>query len=150
MAESPFSSRLRFLDADDLDDSTIDFSTLDVHGSDDTDLGDLSGFMVDTDSGRLVYAVVDSGGWLRSRHFVVPIGQAQLDTGRRRLNVNVTRSAAQNFPDFNPKALRRFSDDDMRAFERRPDQYADLDEWGGRDRRRRDRAPVAVAGARGR
>jgi PRC-barrel domain len=119
MALTPFSSRLRFLDADDLDDSNVDFSTLDVHGSDDKDLGDLDGFIVDSESGRVVYAVVDSGGWFRSRHFAVPIGHAQLDTGRRRLNVNVTRNAAEKFPDFNPKELRRFSDDEMRAFEQR-------------------------------
>jgi hypothetical protein len=119
LAETPFSSRLRFLDADDLDDSTVDFSTLDVYGSDDRDLGDLDGFIVDTLSGRAVYAVVDSGGWFRSRHFAVPIGHAQLDSGRRRLNVNVTRDAAEKFPAFNPGELRRFSDDEMRAFEQR-------------------------------
>jgi hypothetical protein len=119
MAATPFSSRLRYLDADDLDDSNVDFSTLDVHGSDDTDLGDLDGFIVDTESGRVVYAVVDSGGWFRSRHFAVPIGHAQLDAGRRRLNVHVTRNAAEKFPDFNPKDLRRFTDDEMRAFEQR-------------------------------
>ena len=119
MAATPFSSRLRYLDADDLDDSNVDFSTLDVHGSDDTDLGDLDGFIVDTESGRVVYAVVDSGGWFRSRHFAVPIGHAQLDEGRRRLNVRVTRAAAEKFPDFNPKDLRRFTDDEMRAFEQR-------------------------------
>ncbi len=119
MAETPFSSRLRFLDADDLDDSTVDFSTLDVYGSDDRDLGDLDGIIVDTLSGRAIYAVVDSGGWFRSRHFAVPIGHSQLDTGRRRLNVNVTRAAAEKFPSFNPGELRRFSDDEMRAFEQR-------------------------------
>lgn len=119
MAATPFSSRLRYLDADDLDDSNVDFSTLDVHGSDDTDLGDLDGFIVDTESGRVVYAVVDSGGWFRSRHFAVPIGHAQLDAERRRLNVHVTRGAAEKFPDFNPKDLRRFTDDEMRAFEQR-------------------------------
>jgi hypothetical protein len=132
MAVTPFSSRLRFLDAADLDDSNVDFSTLDVHGSDDHDLGDLDGFIVDTDSARVVYAVVDSGGWFRSRHFAVPIGHAQLDTGRRRLNVNVTRGAAEAFPAFNPKDLRRFSEDEMRAFEQRtaavccPDDPADV------------------------
>lgn len=132
MAETPFSSRLRFLEADDLDDSAVDFSTLDVHGSDDRDLGDLDGFIVDTQSGRVVYAVVDSGGWFRSRHFAVPIGHSQLDVGRRRLNVNVTRAAAENFPAFNPAELRRFSDAEMRAFEQRtaivccPDDPADV------------------------
>jgi hypothetical protein len=119
MAATRFSERLRFLDADDLDDSTVDFSTLDVYGSDDRDLGDLDGFIVDMESGRVVYAVVDSGGWFRTRHFAVPVGHAQLDSGRRRLNVHVTRDAAEKFPDFNPKDLHRFSDDEMKAFEQR-------------------------------
>jgi hypothetical protein len=119
LADTRFTSRLRFLDADDLDDSAIDFSNLDVYSSDDRDLGDLDGFIVETESARAVYAVVDSGGWFRSRHFAVPIGHSQLDASRRRLNVNVTRSAAEKFPAFNPAELRRFSDDEMRAFEQR-------------------------------
>jgi hypothetical protein len=116
---SPYSERLRYLDASDLDDSDVDFSTLSVHGADDRSLGDLDGFIVDSLSGRVIYAVVDSGGWFRSRHFAVPIGHARLDGGHRHLHVNVTREAVDKFPDFHPKDLRRFSDAEMRAFEQR-------------------------------
>src|SRR5689334_11513789 len=119
MTHMPYSERPRYLEASDLDDSTVDFSTLDVHGADGRDLGNLDGFMVDSTSGRVIYAVVDSAGCIRTRHFVVPIGHARLDGEHRHLLVNVTRDAVDKFPDFHPRALRRFTDAEMRTFEQR-------------------------------
>src|SRR5207237_8528953 len=58
-----YNSRLRYLDADDIDDSIVDFDGLDVRGADGSKLGDLDGFVLESTSGRVFYAVVDSGGW---------------------------------------------------------------------------------------
>jgi len=132
MNTTPYSERLRYLDAADLDDSSLDFSSLEVRGSDERDLGDLDGFIVDSLSGRVIYAVVDSGGWFHSRHFAVPIGHARLEREEKRLLVNVTRDAVEKFPDFRPSDIRRFSDGEMRAFEQRtamaccPDDPSDV------------------------
>lgn len=155
-----YNSRLRYLDADDIDDSAIDFDGLDVRGPDGHKLGDLDGFVLDSVSGRVHYAVVDSGGWFTSRRFLLPIGHAQLDRERRALGVDVTKDAIRRFPEFDADRFREFSDDEMRAFEQRmaiaccPDEPRTVDaaiqydtvrhysqpDWWKRDYYRADRA----------
>lgn len=112
-------SRLRYLHADDIDDSAIDFDGLDVRGPDGNKLGDLDGFVLDQTSGRVYYAVVDSGGWFSSRRFLLPIGHAQLDRDRPALTVDVTKDAIHRYPEFDADRFRQFSEPEMRAFEQR-------------------------------
>lgn len=114
-----YSSRLRYLDADDIDDSAVHFDGLDVRGPDGHKLGDLDGFVVEPTSGRVHYAVVDSGGWFTSRRFLVPVGHARLDDNRRALTVDVTKDALKRYPEFDADRFRQFTDDEMRAFEQR-------------------------------
>jgi hypothetical protein len=114
-----YNSRLRYLDSDDIDDSTVDFDGLNVRGPDGSKLGDLDGFVLDSTSGRVLYAVVDSGGWFTSRRFLLPIGHAQLDPERRALTVDVMKDAIRRYPEFDADRFRKFSDDEMRAFEQR-------------------------------
>jgi hypothetical protein len=126
-------SRLRYLDADDIDDSAIDFDGLDVRGHDGNKLGDLDGFVLDPTSGRVYYAVVDSGGWFSSRRFLLPIGHAQLDRDRPALTVDITQDAIRRYPEFDADRFREFSDAEMRAFEQRmavaccPDESRSVD-----------------------
>jgi hypothetical protein len=119
MATENYASRLRYLDADDLDDSTVSFDGLDVRGANDDKLGDLDGFVVDSGSGRVYYAVVDSGGWFSSRRFLLPIGHATIDDDRRAMRVDVTKDAVKRFPEFDADRFRKFTDDELRAFEQR-------------------------------
>jgi PRC-barrel domain len=119
MEHATYASRLQYLDADDVDDSTIDFSQLEVRGHDNTKLGDIDGFIVDSASGRLHHLVVDSGGWFSSRRFLLPIGHATVDRDARAVRVDVTRDAIERYPEFDADRFRTFSDDDLRAFERR-------------------------------
>ena len=114
-----YSSRLRYLDADDIDDSATDFSRLDVRGPDGDKVGDLDGFVLDSTSGRVYYAVVDSGGWFTSRRFLLPIGHSRLDRDRRALVIDVTKDTIRRYPEFDADRFRKFSDDEMRAFEQR-------------------------------
>jgi hypothetical protein len=133
MNTNMYNSRLRYLDADDVVDSTVGFGDLDVRAPDGDKLGDLDGFIVDPTSGRVNYAVVDSGGWFTSRRFLLPIGHAQLDRDRRALNVDVTRDAIRRYPEFDEERFRAFSEDEMRAFEQRmsiaccPDEARSVD-----------------------
>jgi hypothetical protein len=128
-----YNSRLRYLDADDIDDSAVAFDDLDVRASDGSKLGDLDGFVLDSTSGRVFYAVVDSGGWFTSRRFLLPIGHAQLDRERRALTIDVTKDAIRRYPEFDAQRFREFSDDEMRAFEQRmavaccPDEARSVD-----------------------
>lgn len=116
---SRYGARLRFLDAEGLDDSVVNFDGLDVIGPDDEKLGDIDGFVVDTESGRVLYAVVDSGGWFTSRRFLLPIGHAAVvDREAGALRADVSREALQRYPQFNEQHFRDFSDDDLGFFDR--------------------------------
>ena len=119
MENTTYASRLRYLDADDVSDDVVDYDGLDVVGSDGDKIGDLDGFIVDPDAGRLYHLVVDSGGWFRSRQFLLPVGHAQLDANRRALVVDVTKDALARYPEFHHDRFREFSDADLRAFEQR-------------------------------
>jgi len=119
METTTYIARLRYLEADDIDDSVVDFDGLDVRGSDDEKLGDIAGFVVDATSGRVYYAVVDSGGWFTSQRFLLPIGHATIDRDRRALRVDVTKDTLRGYPEFDEDRFRQFSDEDLRAFERR-------------------------------
>lgn len=135
--------RFRYLDADEVDDSVVNFNRLDVRGPENEKLGDIDGFIVDPDSGRLYFAVVDSGGWFTSRRFLLPIGHATVDRDRGALRVDVTKDSLRRYPEFDEDRFRTFSDEDLRAFERRmadaccPDEeFADPANTWGLDTRR--------------
>jgi hypothetical protein len=119
MAQTTYASRLRYLDADDLDDSVVDFDGLDVRGTDNAKLGDVDGFLVDPASGRVLYTVVDSGGWFTSRRFLLPIGHAQVDRDAGALRVDVGRDTLRNYPEFDEKRFGELSDADLAAYESR-------------------------------
>ena len=119
MASASYASRLRYLAADDVDDSVVDFDGLDVRGNDGEKLGDVNGFIVDLASGRVLYVVVDSGGWFRSRRFLAPIGHAVIDQGRRALTLDVSKDRLKHYPEFEEARFGGFTDADLRAFEAR-------------------------------
>ena len=128
MEQGSYASRLRYLDADDVDDSVIDFDGLDVRGRDDEKLGDVNGFIVDLASGRVLYVVVDSGGWFRSRRFLAPIGHAVIDQGRRALTLDISKQRLNDYPEFDESRFSEFSDADLRAFEARMTEVCCPDE----------------------
>lgn len=119
MEQTTYASRLRYLDADDIDDSVIDFDGLDVRGTDDSKLGEVDGFLVDPASGRVLYTVVDSGGWFSSRRLLLPIGHTTVDADARALRVDVSRDSLRGYPEFDEDRFRGLSDTDFRAYEHR-------------------------------
>ena len=119
MEHTTYASRLRYLDADDLDDSDMDFEGLDVRGTDDGKIGEVDGFLVDSSSGRVLYTVVDSGGWFTSRRLLVPIGHAIVDRNASALHVDLSRDRLRNYPEFDERKFRDFTDEELRAYEER-------------------------------
>lgn len=150
MEHASYASRLRYLDADDVDDSVVDFDGLEVRGREGEKLGDVNGFIVDLASGRVLYVVIDSGGWFRSRRFLAPIGHAVIDRSRPALSLDIAKERLSEYPEFEESRFSEFSDADLRAFEIRmaeiccPDEAATGggggDEWGY-DTRRHYRQP---------
>jgi hypothetical protein len=119
MDQTTYASRLRYLDADDLDDSVVDFDGLDVRAADGDKLGEVDGFLVDPGAGRVLYAVVDSGGWFTSRRFLVPIGHANVDRTPPALRVDVARGRLRGYPEFDERRFRELTNAELRAYEQR-------------------------------
>jgi len=78
-------------------------------------LGEVDGFIVDRTSMRPYYVVVDSGGWFKSKDFLVPIGHARIDDDRDALVVNLPKSRIDGFPGFDRDEFERLTDDDIRG-----------------------------------
>ncbi len=119
METSSYASRLRYLDADDVDDSVVEFDGLNVTGRDGERVGDVNGFIVDLASGRVLYIVVDSGGWFRSRRFLAPIGHAVIDHDRHALSLDLSKDRLDQYPEFDESRFSKFTDADLRAFDAR-------------------------------
>ena len=101
-----YAARLRYLDADDVDDAVVDYDGLDVYGTDGEKIGDVDGFIIDPDARRVNYVVVDSGGWFTSRRLLLPIGHASLSADRRALQADVTRETLRGLPEYDERRFR--------------------------------------------
>ena len=104
---------LRYVDADDLDDSSVRLNGLEVEGSDHRELGAVDGFIIDVNTGRPFYVVVESQGWLRSKYFLLPIGHVGLDGSSRRLVADIGRDRIERYPGFDRDEFDRLSDDEL-------------------------------------
>jgi hypothetical protein len=118
MNQPTYASRLRYLDAGDVDDAVVNYDGLNVYGPDGHKIGDVDGFIIDADARRVNYVVVDSGGWFASRRLLIPIGHASLGADRKSLQTDVTRDALRRLPEYDPDRFRQFTDEELRAFER--------------------------------
>jgi hypothetical protein len=114
---------LRYVDADGVDDDMIEFDGMDVASPTGEHLGNVDGFIVDTESGRPYYVVVDAGGWFKSKHFLLPVGHARFDADEETLVTDIDRDRVNRFPGFNkdefdkltPEAMKRLNDDTCSA-----------------------------------
>jgi len=107
---------LRYVDAGDLDDSVIDFDGLDVENAGGEKLGDVNGFILDADSAQPYYIVVDSKGWFKTKHYLLPVGHAQLDAEQKRLVADLSRDHIKKFPGFDLDKFEKWTEDDLVRF----------------------------------
>jgi hypothetical protein len=107
---------LRYVSAGDLDDSVIDFDGLDVENAGGESLGDVNGFILDADSAQPYYVVVDSKGWFKTKHYLLPVGHAQLDPEQKRLIADLSRDRIKKFPGFDLDKFEKWTEDDLVRF----------------------------------
>ena len=79
-------------------------------------LGELDGFVVDSASGRPYYLAVDSGGWFKSKFFLLPVGHAQLDREREVIVADLTRDRVERFPGFDKDVFQKFGEEELGRF----------------------------------
>ena len=92
---------LRYVDANRVNATNLSFDGLKVRNDAMDTLGSVQGFVVDNASMRPYYVVVDSGGWFKSKDFLVPIGHARIDDDQDALIVNIPKERIERFPGFN-------------------------------------------------
>jgi hypothetical protein len=109
---------LRYVKAAGLDDSTFDFDGLAVVNGAGEKLGDVNGFILDADSARPYHVVVDAKGWFKTKHYLLPIGHAQLDAARKVLVADLAKDHIRKFPGFDLDTFAKWSDADMDRFNR--------------------------------
>jgi len=104
---------LCYLEADNVQLPAGKLAGLQLCSRDDRSLGDVEGVLIEPATRRVRYFVVKRSGWLRDSRYVLPIENiAHIDRERNILQVEAT---ADDLPDqqFDPAAVRRFSDDDL-------------------------------------
>lgn len=129
------SSRLRYVDADEVGTEIVDFDDMKVRTPAGDKLGEVDGFIVDSDARRAYYVVVDSGGWFSSRKFLVPVGHARIDDDGDALVLDVGRDTISRYPEYDRDSFERLSDEERRSYEHRygeaccPDDAVATSDW---------------------
>lgn len=78
------------------------------------DLGDIKDLMIDVDSGRVAYAVLEFGGFLGlgSKLFAVPLSAMEVDPENHRFIFDQNKETLKNAPGFEKDNWPNFSDRD--------------------------------------
>lgn len=84
--------------------STSSISNTTVVNPQGTTLGDIKDLMVDPQTGRVLYAVLDFGGFLGigNKLFAVPLQAFDVDTNHERFVLDVSKERLENAPGFDP------------------------------------------------
>lgn len=118
---------LRYIEADKVDDKTLNVDDMLVRNSANEKLGNVDGFIVDSESGRPYYLVVDAGGWFKAKQFLVPIGRVQVDDDRDAFVVGLSKEQIHRFPGFDSDEFEKLTDRDIKRIN---DQICDVYEPG--------------------
>jgi hypothetical protein len=105
---------LRYIDAGKVADRTLNLDGMKVRNDAGDKLGEVDGLIVDSDSGRTYYIVVDAPGWFTSKQFLLPIGQIKLDNNRDALVVTLTTDQVKRFPGFDKDEFDSLSENDIK------------------------------------
>jgi ferritin-like metal-binding protein YciE len=120
-AEPPV-GRLRYVPMDVIAQGRKDDEPLPIR-NDDEDLGTLDGLVAEGELGAARYAVVDAGGLLKHRRYLLPLSLLRFDERARVLRVSLDRDVASRYPGFDRDEFQTMSEDDRRGYETRLLQF---------------------------
>jgi sporulation protein YlmC with PRC-barrel domain len=91
---------------DDSSNEAKDIRGANVYGPDGKKLGKIDDVIFDHSTGQIHYIVVDTGGWLSSKRFIVPPQQLQASTEHiDDFVINVTKDQIGKFPPYDDSAV---------------------------------------------
>ena len=105
---------LKYLDAHAIQFPDIPIEGMRVRNDAGERLGKIEGFIVDSDSGRPYYVVVDAGGWFKSKEFLVPVGLTRLDSDHDSLVVELSKDRISRFPGFDTHEFAQLQEGDLK------------------------------------
>jgi sporulation protein YlmC with PRC-barrel domain len=77
-----------------------------VYGQDGEKLGKIEDVIFDHSTGNIKYVVIDTGGWLSSKKFIVPPTQLTASSKHKNdFEIAATKAQVQKFPPYNEKSL---------------------------------------------
>jgi PRC-barrel domain protein len=87
-----------------------------LYGPNDEKLGEIDDVIFDHDTARIHYAVVDTGGWLTSKKFIVPASRIEpYHANKDDFYTDLDKERIKMFPPYDEKKLERH--DDWRDYE---------------------------------
>ena len=115
----PAPRRLRYVPMDVVAKGRDTQEPLAVRNDADDELGFLDGLLAEHDLGAVRYAVVDAGGVLMHRRYLLPIALFRFDEAASVLRVAIDRQVAERYPAFDNDEFEKLSDADRVGYERR-------------------------------
>ena len=82
-----------------------DIRGAELFGENDDKLGVIADVVFDSDTNKILYAVVDTGGWLKSNRFLVPADHIFPLRNEQSYLTDLTRAWIERFPEYNEKDL---------------------------------------------
>jgi len=130
-AEPP-SGRLRYVPMDVIAQGRKDREPLPIRNNE-GDLGTLDGLIAERDLGAARYAVVDAGGLLKRRRYLLPLNLLRFDERDRVLRVSIDKDVANRYPDFDRDEFQTMSEEDRRGYEARLLNFFPADDGAARE-----------------
>jgi ferritin-like metal-binding protein YciE len=115
----PPARRLRYVPMDVVAKGRGTQEPLAVRNEADEELGILDGLLAEHDLGAVRYAIVDAGGVLVHRRYLLPIAMLRFDETASVLRVAIDRQVAERYPAFDNDEFEKLSDADRIGYERR-------------------------------
>lgn len=87
-------------------DNVDDIRGSDIYGRNDEKLGEIDDIIFDHNTGQIEYAVVDTGGWLSTKKFLVPADRIRERAGHDDdFAVDLTKDQVRDFPEYNERTV---------------------------------------------
>lgn len=96
--------------------------------NDDEELGTLDGLVAEGGFGAPCYAVVDAGGLLTHRRYLLPLSLLRFDERARVLRVGIGKDVASRYPDFDRDEFQTMTDADRAGYQARLLQFFATDD----------------------
>jgi ferritin-like metal-binding protein YciE len=129
---TPPVGRLRYVPIDVVAKGRADYEPLPIRNQDE-DLGTLDGLVAEGELGAARYAVVDAGGFLTHRRYLLPLSLLRFDERARVLRVSIDKEIATRYPEFDRDEFQTMSDADLEGYEARLTQFFAADTGSDRE-----------------